>query len=686
MANKQKPMGEQEILTRTLQEAKESVGWYDSRLSKERQRVINYRNSALPRRQSDGNSSYVSSDVYDSTEAMKAQIVETFSANPDNLISFPPLGQDDIEPSREATEYCNHVFFIENDGEGIIQDVVHDGLHARVGVVKVYWEDKKKHVEETFSGLSYADTQGLAAQQDVANLDADIDQAYALKGNGQPTYNGKLTREYDISGVCVDPVAPEEFGIKPRSRSIEKALYCDHHTLKARFELLEMGYPAEKVNSIQFGDEKSLDMSPEVLAREAPTESSNAVDNAAQKEVEHVMFYESYIRLDIHDGRGVRLWKVCHAGGVLLSKEEVDRAPFKAFVPLRVSHTFYGDNFAARVIPTQNARTVLTRGILDHTAATTNPRYTVLKGGLLNPREMLDNRLRGIVNINRPDAVKPLEQANLNPFVFQTIEMLKQNKEESTGISSLSQGMNKDAISTQNSAALVDNLVTLSTQRQKIVARNFAKFMVEVYLEIYRLVLENQDKEKAKVIAVAGNFVPVKTKDWIERTTCKVAVHLGYGERDRMAMKYQALYKELASDPAIGPMFSPQNRYNLITDGMRAAEFERWNSYITPPQQVQPPQPDPKVVAETQAKVTTANAAMTNAQANMAKATHNAEMAEIKERLAELSVHMKAILGMRAEARKDAETENKIEISQREMALAEATPPGTETAVVAPRG
>src|SRR5690242_7282376 len=126
MANKQKPMGEQEILTRTLQEAKESVGWYDSRLSKERQRVINYRNSALPRRQSDGNSSYVSSDVYDASEAMKAQIVETFSANPDNLISFPPLGPNDIEPAREATEYCNHVFFIENDGQGIIQDLVHD--------------------------------------------------------------------------------------------------------------------------------------------------------------------------------------------------------------------------------------------------------------------------------------------------------------------------------------------------------------------------------------------------------------------------------------------------------------------------------------------------------------------------------------------------------------------------------
>ena len=146
--------------------------------------------------------------------------------------------------------------------------------------------------------------------------------------------------------------------------------------------------------------------------------------------------------------------------------------------------------------------------------------------------EMLDNRLGGIVNMTRPDAVRPLEQQNLNPFVFQTLAMLKDNKEESTGISSLSQGLNKDAISTQNSAALVDNLVSLSQQRQKVMARNFANFLVDVYLEVYRLVLENADAAKEDIIQVAGNFVPVKVSDWAERKTCKVALHLGYGERE----------------------------------------------------------------------------------------------------------------------------------------------------------
>jgi hypothetical protein len=90
-------------------------------------------------------------------------------------------------------------------------------------------------------------------------------------------------------------------------------------------------------------------------------------------------------------------------------------------VPLPIPHVFYGNNFAARVIHTQNARTVLFRGVLDHTAITTNPRYMVVNGGLMNPRELLDNRLGGIVNVRRPDSVAPFQQNPLNPYIFQLL-------------------------------------------------------------------------------------------------------------------------------------------------------------------------------------------------------------------------------------------------------------------------
>lgn len=677
MAEQKRPLDDEEGMTLVNQKVKECVGWYDSRLSKERQRVINYYNSALPKRQHLGSSPYISTDVYDSVESMKSQLVETFAANPDNLISFPALHAQDVEPSREATEYCNHIFFQENDGLQIMNSWADDGLKARTGVVKLFWEKRTKDVEEEIpAGIGYEQVQALAAREDVSELDAKADPATGM-------FKGKLTRTTDMSGVVCENVPPEEFLISPRNPFIHTADVCAHRTLKSKADLKKT-YPgmAQEIDELHYDDDKGLDLGPEVLARNMPVETTQALDNPIQEELQKVMLYESYVRMDWHDGKGVKLYKIVHVNETLFEREEVDRAPFYEFCPLPIPYVFYGNNFAARVIPYQNARTVLTRAILDHTAITTNPRWGVVKGGLMNPREMLDNRLGGIVNLTRPDAVQPFQYAALNPFVFQTLEMLKGNKEESTGISALSQGMNKDAISTQNSAALVDNLVTLSQTRQKMIARQFAKALSNLYIGIYSLVLENQDKAKAKVIKVAGSFHSISVQDWKERDTCNIALHLGYGERDKEAAKYQMLYRELSADPAIAGMFQPQNRYNLIRDGMKASGFQNFQDYISTPDKIPPPKPDPLKVQELQIKDKTATAAQTNAQANVQKVQLDAQHDQLKAQIEELNFHLKALLGQADAKRKDADVKNRINVSQREVTMLEKQPIKSETGTV----
>lgn len=682
--NSQKPLSDAEIVTRVNSKVKEAVGWFDSRLSKERQRVINYYNGVLPKRQNLGSSPYTTSDVYDSTESMKAQLVETFAANPDNLISFPPLGPQDVESSRVATEYCNHVFFNENDGYSILYQIAHDGLTARTGVTKRFWEKRSKDIEEEIpAGATYADVQSLAAQPEVTDLNADADPNSPDPQN--PTFKGTLTRSYDCSGVKVVNIPPEEFLITPRAPTIAEADVCSHRTLKSKADLLAMGYPRSKVMQLHYDDDKGLDMGPEVLARNMPIETANAIDNPIQPELEKVMLYETYARMDLRDGKGVKLYKIVHVNDVMMEEpQEVDEAPFDDFVPLPVPYMFYGNNFAARVIPYQNARTVLSRGILDHTARTSNPRWGVVRGGLLNPKEMAENRLGGILNLTRPDAVSVMEQPTLNQFVFQTLGELKANKEESTGISSLSQGLNKDAISTQNSAAMVDNLVTLSQTRQKIIARNFAKYVSKLYIGIYKLVLENQDQAKDKIVKVAGNFVPVSTKDWKDRTTCSVSLHLGYGERDRETAKHQSLYKELASDPVLAPVFDLPHRVKLAIDTMKTGGFQNYADYLGDPTKVQPPQPDPLKVKELEIKDKEASAALLMAQSNAQKNTAHAQNQELKEQIAELALHVKAMIGLHSEQRKDAEVKSRIEIADREMTLLEKQPIDKESGVVAP--
>jgi hypothetical protein len=673
------PLSDEDLLARVEGAVRKGVGWYDSKLSKERERVIDYRNCKLPRRQNEGRASYTSSDVYDSVESMKAQLLETFAGNPDNLVSFPPQGPEDIESSRTATEYCNYQIHRLNDGYKIFHDVIDDALTCRVGITKVFWEKRDERIEEEIQQASEMDVQALAAREDVPELEVDETDV------GTGIYTGKLTRTIDRSRVGLLPVPPEEFIIDTDASCVEDAGLLCHRTLKLRSELIKEGYDPKKVKAIHWSDARSTDLTAENIARADPVDTGlSTTDDPMQNALEKVMFYETYAKLDMLDNGDVRLWKICHAGHTILHKEEVDRAPFKVFVPLPVAHAFYGNNFAARVIPTQNARTVLTRAILDHASVTTNPRWQVLKGGLLNPKEMMDNRLGGIVNTNRPDAVTPLMQQSLNPFVYQTLEMLKANKEESTGISALSQGMNKEAISTQNSDALIDRLVTLSQQRQKIIARNFAYgYLIPLYLEVYRLVLENEKSEK--IVEVTGKFEKVDPARWIERLDCRAAVHVGYGDREKSAAKHAMLYEKLASDPGLGPIFGPKNRYALAMDTMRAdGGFDNRAAYLTPPEETQPPQPNPLAVAEVQAKTKTAEASMITAQSAALKAAKAAEAAASKEMLNELKAHIDSIFRARDADRQDADTATRIDVAEREIALLEKAPAETQNPIVSP--
>jgi hypothetical protein len=43
---------------------------------------------------------------------------------------------------RVATEYASYVIFRLNEGYNVFNSVIYDGLTARAGVAKVYWEEK----------------------------------------------------------------------------------------------------------------------------------------------------------------------------------------------------------------------------------------------------------------------------------------------------------------------------------------------------------------------------------------------------------------------------------------------------------------------------------------------------------------------------------------------------------------
>ncbi len=621
-----------------------SVGYADSELSTERAKIIDYYNGTLPKPVHDGNSKYVSLDVYDAVESLKAALLETFSSG-NKTVRFAPQNADDVEKANICTEYTDYVVNRQNDNYTVMSNAIHDGLIARAGVVKVFWEESVDYDYEDFEDITEGELDMLLAQDNVELVESTTDSLGLISGT--------ISIEQDTSRVVIENIAPEEFLIECQAKSLDDINFCAHRTKKTISELRLEGYSEKLINKIGEHSDVDMETEPELLARfDNVGNFRNTKGDGYQDQVRSVMVYEAYIMLDVEATGVAELYRVVKAGNVLLEKEKVDRKPFITFVPLPVPHSFYGNNFADKVTATQNARTVLTRSILDHAMVTNNPRYTVVKGGLTNPRELIDNRVGGIVNTTRPDAISPMLQAPLNPFIFQTIQMLDEDKEDTTGVSKLSQGLNKDALSKQNSAAMVEQLATMSQQRQKIIARNFAtQFVKPLYQEVYQLVCENEEQER--IVELSGKYVACDPRSWKEKRDVVIELNLGYGEQERESQKYMAMHQHFANDPTLSKMYQPQNQYQLMAKVMELSGIKDVSSYLTNPEQMPPEQPDPAQ------------------QLEMQMAQKQIELQERQTAVAEMKAKLDAQVQQMKLALEKAKTENQHAIQSDNMDLKE---------------
>lgn len=678
MAKKFKKLSDEELLVRLDEGLKGGISHYDTVLSKERTEILDYYHGKLPKPSHAGNSKYVSMDVWDAVESAKATILEVFAAGSE-IAEFTPQGPEDVEPARIASVYTDYNIFRQNDGYNIFSQVLHDGLMSRIGLAKVWWDKCYEDQEETFEDVHVNDLDTMLEAQDVTLKDAKASDPVS------GVVSGTVIRKVNKSQVRIDPVPPEEFLISTTAKNLRETNFCAHRVKKTVAELVKMGLTVEEALAVPVDGLNDLNNS-DKLARFQDLNDGTELAKDYQDQMREVTVHECYIRIDLEGNGYPKLWKITKAGKHIIDKEEIDRLPFIPFIPLPIPHAFYGSNFAAKVVPIQNARTVLMRGILDHTVQTNNPRYQVVKGALVNPREMLDNRVGGLVNVTRPDGISPLQQASLNPFVFQTIQLLDEDKEDTTGVSKLSQGLNKDAVSKQNSQGMVEQLIGLSQQRQKIIARNFAnQFVIPLFLEVYKLVIENEDQQR--VVEVAGNWVKVNPDQWEARTDVSVRLKLGYGEKEQDAAKLLGLHQFLSQDPGAAPFYDIPQKYKVITDYLKLVGFKD-PGYLKPLKEVQPPPPPPELMATVKKLEAEAKAIEMSAQIEAMNAQFKQHMDEMKMQLEKSNEMIKLMVSQRDMERKEFEAKSRHEIGMAELEMMQAHKAGEvkQTQIVSPNG
>ncbi len=554
-----------------------------SKLARERQTVLTYYRGEAPDKLHPGDSSFVSRDVYSGVDTARSNLVETFSAHQKNVFFRAEKG-DTIADAKQATEYCRHVFYKQNNGEEIIYTSVTDGLMNRFSVAKVYFCETTEDKEYEFEALTEEELDMFVSDMEDFEF-KDVDN----KALAQGLYTGTCVEKKKTRKIKVEVIQPEDLRVIGRSSSLFDSKAVLHLQEMTRSQLIAQGYDKKKIKGLTYASRSPSESDYEKSLRHMPLGHTLGENDSFQEATEIVLVYEIYAYIDMHDTGVANLWKVVYAGGTILDKEQISRMPFASFVPLPIPHTFAGDNYAKNLIPIQNARTVMTRQIINHTVRSNNDRMQVLNGTLHNPKELLDNRYGGIVNVKRMDGLAPLPLTPMNPFVFETIKLLEEDQEEVSGISKMSQGLNKDAVSTQNAEGKIDQLIQLSQQRQKTMARRFGMFMRELWHLIYHTAVDHIDEPE--FIQVTGQYVEINPSDWQERTAASIELVLSTSEQEAEARKYIEMDQYFSQHPKLQAQYTPEKQWEVLSRASEKRGIEDLEALLLRPEQVKPAEP-----------------------------------------------------------------------------------------------
>jgi hypothetical protein len=654
-----------------------SIGYIETETTEDRRRALDYYLRNPYGNEVEGRSQIVTGEVAEAIDAALPQLIRVFTTTED-IVYFEPQSANDEESAKQATDYCNWVFYRENDGLLILHNWFKDALLQKVGVVKSYWDEREEVTKEEYENLTEDELALLLSDESLEVVEQEVEFIEAgMDMMGQPimapVYEIEVKRVKKYGCVKIENVPPEEFLISKAARTIEDAPFVAHRKLMQRSELIALGYDKDIVDELPSYDD--LTFSPERVARfdqgEQPDEAQS-LDPAMQT----VEVYECYIRID-EDGDGLaELRRIVYCGSEILEDDECDYVPFHSICPIPIPHKFFGQSLADRTMDIQLIKSTITRQSLDNLYLTNNNRVGAVDGQV-NLDDLLNATPGGIVRLKSPNALVPLEVQSTFGQAMPMLEYMDQIQAKRTGINDSQQGLDPDVLSNVTAAA-VAAMMKSNSGKLELIARIFAETGVKsLFKGILRLLGKYQDKPK--IVRMRGKYVQFDPRTWANEYDVSINVGLGAGDRDqKLAMLQMILAKQEQIIQTYGPsnpLVTVGQYRNTLARFIEAAGFKDADAFmneITPEQdamlsQPQPPSPDAQaevaqMLAEVEREKIQAKAQIDAAKLDLERQTLEAEFtrkgiemqmksqkdqADIRIKEAELAVkELQAILAM----------------------------------------
>lgn len=632
-------------------EIENSIGFVETETTDDRSKAIKYYNREPYGNEVEGRSSIVTGEVAEVVDGALPQLLRIFTQS-DELVRFDPKFPGDEEAARQATEYCNLVFFQDNDGVILMHDWFKDALLQKNGIVKYWWEDSEDPIKETYKDLNaeeltmlFADNEMELVSQDMNEISPEsIDPVSGMLIPATYSYDVVIKKKKEAGRVKVQNVPPEEFLISKRDKNIRTARFVAHRVMMTRSDLVAAGYPKDVVDDLPAYSD--LTYSPERIARydrgEMPDEAQSLDFSMQEIEV-----FECYIRTDLDDDGMAELVKVTYAGmTTVLDKEEVDHIPFASVCPIPMPHKFFGQSLADRAMDIQLIKSTITRQILDNLYLTNLPRMTAIDGQV-NMDDLLTVAPNGIVRMKTPGAVQALTVPPTAAQSFPMLDYMDNVLQKRSGVTQTSQGLDPNILQNTTATAIAA-MQQAGSGRIEMIARIFADTGVkDLFTGIFHLLCKYQDK--ARVVRMRGKYVSIDPREWKNNYDVSISVGLGTGNKDQqMAMAAMVLQKQeqiLSTQGFANPLVTVGQYRNTLGKFIEAAGYKDSNEFfkeITPeldaqlsqPQPQQQPPLDPAVqayMAQTQAQIQGDQAKLqAQIQADQVKAQADIQLAREK--------------------------------------------------------
>ena len=631
---KQKELDTEELKSILQGELSDAID-YNDQLSLDRVDNTEYYLGESPPNVSDQQSNFISTDVRDSILYMLPSVMRVFFGAK-KIVEFIPKNKEDIKMAEQQTDYVNHIVQQKNNGFQVFYNAFKDALVRKTGYVKAYFDDSLDVQSYSYDGLSEEARNVLLTDPFVEVVSEtyemeEVEEMNPETGETMVTekpskYNLKIRRVKNKNDIVIEAVPPEEILISRNARSIEEASYVAHRRILTTSDLVAMGYDKEEIEEYSGTTDYDATSQMEAQARN-PFADITDVTRTDQDEVyyvEHYLFYD----LD-EDGIDERI-KVCTVGEChIINVEPVNDLPIVMFSPDPEPHTAIGSCPADYVKQVQNTKSQVMRDVLDSLGNAVHPRLAITEG-MVNIDDVLNTDIGQPIRTRAPGSIQPINVAFMGKEAFPVLQYLDEVKENATGVSKASAGLNAQALQSATQTA-VQNTISSAQGRTELICRHFAETGMKPLFKIINNLIALHSQE-AETFRLNNEFITIDPRFWDSDKDISVNVAISKSsdkeKLETLSLVLAQQEKAIMQMGANNPLVSGQQYANTLAKIIEMAGFKDVDQFINTT--VEEPQPVPEDQQKPSGEEMLAMAETRKAEASAQKSVLDAENNRLK--------------------------------------------------------